>query len=157
MSTDEPTLPEEGAKRTLPETEEAIPQLRPTWPMMEELARLLHLVPDEAERHYGLALIHRICQRDEEAIESLQAALESNPQHATVFSELGETYLKSEQYENAAWAFEQVVRLGGHGSMTAITHLALSLSRLGEKGKEMARNSILQTADPETWQWLLNK
>jgi tetratricopeptide (TPR) repeat protein len=149
MSTDKPDLPEEGAKRTLPETEAAIPQLRPTWLMMEELARLLHLVPDEAERNYGLALIHRICQRDEEAIKSLQIAVEANPQHSAALSELGEVYFKQERYEDAVQIFEQVVKLGGRGSLTAITWLFMSLYFVGIKISDVIQNSILRSVDPE--------
>jgi tetratricopeptide (TPR) repeat protein len=159
MSTDEPDLPEEGAKRAPPETEEVMPQLRPTWLMMEELARLLHLVPDEAERHYGLALIHQICQRDEEAIESLQITLESNPNHAIALGELGQIYLKRERYEDAVQLFEQMAKLGGSGSIMAITWLGMAYFRLAERGKAegMLGESILQSVDPELVNMILER
>jgi tetratricopeptide (TPR) repeat protein len=117
--------------------------------MMEYLGRLLHLVPDEAERNYGLALVHRMCQREDDAIENLQISLKANPQHSAALSELGEVYFKQERYEDAVQVFEQVVKLGGRGSLTAITWLFMSLYFVGIKISDVIQNSVLRAVDPE--------
>lgn len=104
---------------------------RSVW-MLEELEHPLNLVPNEAERHYGLALIQVMVGRFNDAIRSLSLALEAEPQHIPALNLLGELYLKTGQYEKAATNLESVIRQEPD-NLSAITWLCLAHHCLNQK------------------------
>jgi tetratricopeptide (TPR) repeat protein len=128
---------------------------RSVW-MFEDLEYSLKLVPDEAERCYGLALVQVMLGKFTDAVKSLKQAVESNPQHLSALSLLGELHFKVGGYEQAAGYLEQVVNLDPD-NITAITWLCMAYHCLGHKGKALAKQSLLQNIAPDLVVTLLNK
>ena len=128
---------------------------RSVW-MFEDLEYSLKLVPDEAERFYGLALVQVMLGKFLDAVKSLRLALESNPQHLRALSLIGELNFKLGGYEQAADYLEQLVSLEP-GNITAITWLCMAYHCLGHKGKALAKQSLLQEIAPDLIVTLLNK
>ena len=128
---------------------------RSRW-MIEDLKHSVELVPDEAERHYGLALILIMLGRFNEAVDSLGKAIEANPDHVDALYLRGEIYLKLGEHKKAAELLEQVVKRDPD-NMTAITWLCLAYYCLGYKGKAMAQQSILQSVAPDLMVTVLNR
>ena len=120
---------------------------RSQW-MLDEIQRSLALVPDAAERYYGQALAQIMLGRIGEAVLNLSSAVEADPDHLPALHLLGELLLKLGQYRKAVKVFEKVL---GHepDNMMAITSLCLAYHCLDKKGKELARDSILQTIAPD--------
>jgi tetratricopeptide (TPR) repeat protein len=120
---------------------------RSIW-MLEELEHPLNLVPDEAERNYGLALIKVMLGRFNEAVKSLSAALEANPRHKLALSLLGDLQFKMGNYKEAAASLEKLVDQEPD-NLSAITWLCLAYHCLGDKGKALAKQSLLQNVAPD--------
>jgi len=120
---------------------------RSLW-MIEEVEHILRLVPDEAERHYSLALIQIMRGFFNDAVKSLEKAVEANHEHTKALWLLGEIYFKLGRYEKAAAALESVVERDPD-NLTAITWLSLVYHCLGNKGKAVNTQSILQTIAPD--------
>jgi tetratricopeptide (TPR) repeat protein len=126
--------------------------------LMELIAEVLLKVEDLAERHYGLGLLCLLDGRNEAAIQHLQLAKQENLNHCLAFCYLGEIHLKCKQYEEAAEAFEQVLRIGGRGSFTAEGGLYIAYTNLGERGRELLQHSMLhQRGAEETVEMILNR
>jgi len=128
---------------------------RSVW-MFEDLEYSLTLVPDEAERHYGLALVQVMLGKFLDAVKSLKLAVEADPQHLRALSLLGELHFKLGGYEQAATYLEQVVNLEPD-NITAITWLCMAYHCLGQKGKALAQQSLLQNIAPDLVVTLHNK
>jgi tetratricopeptide (TPR) repeat protein len=120
---------------------------RSLW-MIQELEHSVNLVPDEAERYYGLALICIMLGKFKEAIKNLSSAIEAAPNNLSALYLLGEMNLKLSRYEQAAAVFERVVSHKPE-NLAAITELCLAYHCLGERGRELSENSILQTIAPD--------
>jgi tetratricopeptide (TPR) repeat protein len=109
------------AEQTLsPASDEARSSFTRSLWMIEELERSLGLVPDAAERHYSLALIHIMRGRFAEAISSLVDAFDADPEHVQALWLLGEMHFKMGHYEKAIGALEVVVTRQPD-NLTAIT------------------------------------
>src|SRR5215210_4707774 len=98
----------EESEQASPTTTDRPSFRRSLW-MIQEIEHSLRLVPDDAERNYALALIHVMRGRFNDAIKTLNKAVEANPEHANALWLLGEIYLKTGDYEKAADSLEQVV------------------------------------------------
>jgi len=120
---------------------------RSLW-MIEEVAYLLKLLPDEAERSYGLALIYVMRGKFIEAVKSLENAVEIQSEHVRARWLLGEIQFKIGNYQAAAEALEIVVK-HEPDNLTAITWLSLAYHCLDKKGKAISTQSILQTIAPD--------
>jgi tetratricopeptide (TPR) repeat protein len=128
---------------------------RSVW-MLEEIHKSLQLVPDEAERHFSLALLEVILGRFDNSIKNLERAIQVDPEHMPSLSLLGELHLKMGDHKKAATLLEQVVSREPD-NMTAITWLCLAYHCLGFKGKALAQQSILQSIAPDLIVTVLNK
>jgi tetratricopeptide (TPR) repeat protein len=128
---------------------------RSVW-MMESLQHSLTLVPDEAERHYGLALVQVMLGKFVDALRSLNLAVESNPEHLSALCLLGELNFKLGNYDKAATSLEQLVN-HEPDNITAITWLCMAYHCLGLKGKALAKQSLLQSIAPDLVVTILNK
>ena len=128
---------------------------RSVW-MFEDLEYSLNLVPDEAERHYGLALVQVMLGKFLDALKSLKLAVEADSQHLRALSLLGELHFKLGGYEQAATYLEQLVDLEPD-NITAITWLCMAYHCLGQKGKALAKQSLLQSIAPDLVMTLHNK
>jgi tetratricopeptide (TPR) repeat protein len=116
--------------------------------MLEDLERLLPLVPSEAERYYGLALVQMMLGRFDEGIRSLESAVKADPLFAPASYLLGDMYLRTGKCEEATEELEKAVRRNT-SDLNAIMWLSLAYRRLGDKGKEMVQHSILQSIAPD--------
>lgn len=139
-----------------PPTGEAAGRIRRSLWMLEEIQNSLKLVPDEAERYYGLALLEIMLGRFNDAIANLDRAIQTSPDHIPALSLLGELHLKLGDHKKAATFLEQVVSHEPE-NMTAITWLCLAYHCLGYKGKAMAQQSILQSIAPDLMVTVLNR
>lgn len=124
--------------------------------MLEELQHSVQLVPDEAERHYGLALLQVMLGKFTDAIASLDHVLQADPKHIAAMLLEGELQLKLGEHKKAAVLLEQVVSREPE-NMTAVTWLCLAYHCLGFKGKAMAQQSVLQSVAPDLIVTVLNK
>jgi tetratricopeptide (TPR) repeat protein len=102
---------------------------RSLW-MIEEIEHTLQLVPDEANRYYSLALIHIMRGHFNDAVKSLEKAVEANTEHVDAHWLLGEIHFKLGQYDKAAKALELVLRCEPD-NLTALTWLSLAYHCLG--------------------------
>ncbi len=128
---------------------------RSVW-MFQDLEYSLTLVPDEAERYYGLALVQVMLGKFLDAVKSLRLALKSDPQHLRALSLLGELHFKLGGYQQAATYLEQMVKLEPD-NITAITWLCMAYHCLGQKGKALAKQSLLQNIARDLVVTLLNR
>jgi lipopolysaccharide biosynthesis regulator YciM len=124
------------------------PQFNRSLWMIEELEVSLESVPDDAERHYGLALIKIMRGKFQEATKSLETAVEAKPEHVRALWLLGEIHMKLGQYEKGAEALEAVVR-HEPGNLTAITWLSLAYHSLNKRSQATKVQSILETIAPD--------
>lgn len=120
---------------------------RSLW-MIEELEVSVGLIQDESERHYGLALIQIMRGKFQEAVKSLDKAVEAKPEHIRALWLLGEIYMKLGQYEKGAEALEAVVK-HEPGNLTAITWLSLAYHSLNKRSQATKAQSILETIAPD--------
>jgi tetratricopeptide (TPR) repeat protein len=130
------------------ENEERRPLFNRSFWMLEDLEQLIPLVPSAAERHYGLALIHMMFGKFNECINDLSVAMSSDPNYLPAGYLLGDLYLKLGRTKKAIYIWEQILKNHPENFSAAIS-LSLAYYRLGARGKEMARNSILQTIAPD--------
>jgi tetratricopeptide (TPR) repeat protein len=93
---------EEGLQLVQPSEGEPTLRIRRSLWMLEEIKRSLQLVPDEAERHYSLALLEVMLGRFNDAIASLERAVQVSPDHLPALSLLGELHLKMGDHRKAA-------------------------------------------------------
>lgn len=119
-----------------------------SWWMIEHIEQTLKLVPDDAERHYSLALVEVMLGKFDDAIKSLDKALEAKPSHLPSLWLLGELHFKYANYEASVELLERVVR-SQPDNLTAITWLSLAYHNLGKQGKAISKQSILQTIAPD--------
>lgn len=128
-------------------------------PETDELERVLRLVPDAAERHYGLALVRAFVLEDVEgAVEQLRLAAEADPAHSLALCRLGDYYLRLGRHEEAVGAYKRAIKVGGRGGLAAVDGLYITLGLMGEKGRELVGgDSVLQAADPELARWILER
>lgn len=128
-------------------------------PETDELERVLRLVPDAAERHYGLALVRAfVLENHEEAVEQLRLAVEADPAHSQALCRLGDYYLKLGRHEEAVGAYRRAINVGGRGGLAAVDGVYMTLCVMGEKGRELVEgSSILQAVDPELARWILER
>lgn len=124
--------------------------------MLKDLERLLPLVPSEAERFYGLALVQMMLGRFDDGIMSLEKAVEADPLFAPASYLLGDIYLRTGKCEEAIEELEKAVKRNP-GDLNALLWLSLAYYRLGEKGKAMVQSSILQSIAPDLVSEILNK
>jgi tetratricopeptide (TPR) repeat protein len=120
---------------------------RSLW-MIEEIECSLQLVPDEAERHYSLALIYVMRGKFDDAIYSLEKAVHAQPEHPRALWLLGELQFKLGNYQAAVEVLELVVK-HEPDNLTAITWLSLAYHCLNKKGKAITTQSILQSIAPD--------
>jgi tetratricopeptide (TPR) repeat protein len=120
---------------------------RSLW-MIEELEVSVGLIQDESERYYGLALIQIMRGKFQEAVKSLDKAVEAKPEHIRALWLLGEIYMKLGQYEKGAEALEAVVK-HEPGNLTAITWLSLAYHSLNKRSQATKAQSILETIAPD--------
>ncbi len=146
----------EGLQIVPPPPARATERIRRSLWMFLEIQRSLQHVPEEAERHYSLALLDVMLGKFGDAISNLDRAVQSNPGHMPALSLLGELHLKMGDHKKAATCLEQVVRYEPD-NMTAITWLCLAYHSLGYKGKAMAQQSILQSVAPDLLVTLQNR
>lgn len=127
---------------------EARQRVRRSYAMVEELERLLRLVPVEADRYYGQAVAMFILGRVQEAVMNLDQAVKADPDHLPALQLLSQLLLKLGEYKKAVNVLEKVL---SHepDNMTAITSLCLAYHCLDKKGVELSRDSILQTIAPD--------
>jgi len=140
------SMGQESETRAHPEIDS--PTFRRSLWMIEDIEYSLRLVPDDAERNYALALIHVMRGRFNDAIKTLNKAVEANPKHANALWLLGEIYLKVGDYEKAAESLEQVV-IQDPDNLTALTWLSLAYHSLGKRGKALDKQSVLQNLAPD--------
>jgi len=133
------------ASRTL---EQASSQFTLSLWMTEELEVSLGLIQDDSERHYSLALIQIMRGKFQEAVKSLDKAVEAKPEHVRALWLLGEIHIKLGQYEKGAEALEAVVR-HEPGNLTAITWLSLAYHSLNKRSQATKVQSILETIAPD--------
>lgn len=124
--------------------------------MLEDLERLLPLVPSDAERFYGLALVQMMQGRFDEGITSLEKAVKANPLYAPASYLLGDIYLRVGKCEEAITELEKAVKRNP-SDLSALMWLSLAYRRLGEKGKKIVRHSILQSIAPDLVEEILNE
>jgi cytochrome c-type biogenesis protein CcmH/NrfG len=139
---------------TAPEREG--PQFSRSLWMIEQLEVSLESVPDDAERHYGLALIKIMRGKFHDAVKSLEKAVEAKPEHVSALWLLGEIHIKMGQYEKGAEALEAVVRQEP-GNLTAITWLALAYHSLNKRSQATKIQSVLETIAPDLMVSRVNK
>jgi tetratricopeptide (TPR) repeat protein len=73
-----------------PPTGGAAGRIRRSLWILEEIQQSLRLVPDDAERNYGMALLQIMLGKFTDAISSLELAIQANPEHvAAMFLEGG--------------------------------------------------------------------
>ena len=137
MSQDTPTAP----------AKEETQFTRSLW-MIEELEVSLGLVPDDAERHYGLALVKIMRGKFQEALRNLEQAAEAKPEHTRSLWLLGEMHIKMGQYEKGAEALEAVLRQDP-GNLTAITWLTLAYHSMNKRHQATQVQSILESIAPD--------
>jgi tetratricopeptide (TPR) repeat protein len=123
--------------------------------MLEDLENLLPLVPQDAERFYGLALIQMMRGRFNEGIRSLEKAVKANPLYAPASYFLGDMYLKLGKCEEAITELEKAVKRNP-SDLNALLWLSLAYRRLGSKGKLLVRKSILLTIAPDLVEEILS-
>jgi lipopolysaccharide biosynthesis regulator YciM len=128
---------------------------RSLW-MIEELEVSLGLVSDDAERHYGLALVKIMRGKFQEAVQSLEQAVEAKPEHVRALWLLGEIRIKTGQYEKGAEALEAVLRQDP-GNLTAITWLTLAYHSMNKRQQATQIQSILETIAPDLMVSRLNR
>ncbi len=133
--------------------------MRSQTPETDELERVLRLLPDAAERHYGLALVRAFVLEDHEgAVEQLRLAVEADPSHSLALCRLGDYYLKLGRHEEAVGAYRRAINVGGRGGLAAVDGLYMTLYVMGEKGRELiGGDSVLQAVDPELARWILER
>jgi tetratricopeptide (TPR) repeat protein len=124
--------------------------------MLEDVQRALQLIPDEAERYYGLALMGVMLGRFNESISNLERVIQANPDHIAGMALLGEPHLKLGEHRKAAALLEQVVSREIE-KMIAITWPCLAYHSLGYKGKAQLQQSILPSVAPDLVVSVLNK
>jgi tetratricopeptide (TPR) repeat protein len=146
----------EGLQLVPPASSGAAGRIRRSLWMLEELQHSVQLVPDEAERHYGLALLQVMLGKFTDAIASLDRVLQADPKHIAAMFLEGELQLKLGEHKKAAVLLEQVVSREPE-NMTAVTWLCLAYHCLGFKGKAMAQQSVLQSIAPDLIVTVLNK
>lgn len=132
------------------------PRMRRSPWMFREIEASLNLVPDEAEKHYSLAVLDVMLGKFNDAINKLETAIQANPEHTSALYLLGELYLKIGEHKKAANLLEKVVN-NDPEDITAITWLCLAYHCLGHKGKAMAQQSVLQSIAPDLYVSVLNK
>lgn len=121
--------------------------MRSPTPETDELERVLRLVPDAAERHYGLALVRLILGRYDEAVEQLQLAVTADPAHCRALCRLGDSQLMAARLDDAVEAYQQAVQVKGDSVLAALSGLYISLCLMREKGRELMQGShLLQTS-----------
>lgn len=128
---------------------------RSRW-IIEDLEHSLRLVPDEAERYYALSLTEIMLGDFIQAVNSLNLAVGANPQHMPALNLLGDLYFKLGHYEQAAVALEQVLAQEPD-NITAITWLCMAYHCLGNKGKALAKHSLLQNVAPDLVVSIINE
>ncbi len=128
---------------------------RSLW-MIEELEVSLEFVQDDAERHYGLALIKIMRGKFQEAIKSLEQAVGAKPEHIRALWLLGEIHIKMGQYEKGAEALEAVLRQDP-SNLTAITWLTLAYHSMNKRSQATQVQSILETIAPDLMVSRLNR
>jgi tetratricopeptide (TPR) repeat protein len=116
--------------------------------MIEDLEHSLRLVPDEAERYYAMALTELMLGEFLRAVNSLNLAIRANTKHMPALNLLGDLYFKLGHYEQAAVALEQVLAQEPD-NIAAITWLCMAYQCLGNKGKALAKHSLLQNIAPD--------
>jgi tetratricopeptide (TPR) repeat protein len=115
--------------------------------VIQALKHPLELVPDEAERHFGLALLEMLLGNFSEAINSLDSALDADPHHIAALTLLGEMRFKFGDYAQAVIILEQIISQEPN-NLTAITWLCMSYHCLGFKERAMNKQNLLQTIIP---------
>jgi len=150
MNSNEKNPPDQGALHA------ARQRVRRSYMLVEELERLLGLVPIEAERYYGQAIAMFVLGRVQEGIMNLNLAVKADPDHLPALQLLSQTLLKLGEYKKAAIILEKVL---SHepDNLTAITSLCLAYHCLDKRGKEMAKDSILQTIAPDLLENVLKR
>jgi tetratricopeptide (TPR) repeat protein len=115
--------------------------------IIQALKHPLELVPDEAERHFGLALLQMLLGNFNEAINSLDSALNADPHHMAALTLLGEMRFKFGDYAQAVTILEQIVSREPN-NLTAIAWLCMSYHSLGFKDRAMNKQNLLQNIIP---------
>lgn len=123
--------------------------------MLEDLENLLPLVPQDAERFYGLALVQMMRGRFDEGIRSLEEAVKANPLYAPASYLLGDMYLRLGKCKEAITELEKAVKRNP-SDLNALLWLSLAYRRLGSKGKLLVRKSILLTIAPDLVEEILS-
>lgn len=131
-------------------------QFRPSLWMIEDLEHTLTLVPDEVERYYALALVDVMLGEFTQALKSLGLAAQANPHHMPSLNLQGKIYLKLGDYEKASSTLEQVLNQEPE-NVTAITWLCMTYHCLGNKGKALAKQNLLQNLAPDLVVSILSK
>jgi tetratricopeptide (TPR) repeat protein len=115
--------------------------------IIQALKHPLELVPDEAERHFAMALLQMLLGNFTEATNSLNLALDADPHHMASLTLLGEMQFKFGDYAKAIIILEQIVSREPD-NLTAITWLCMSYHSLGFKDRAMNRQNLLQNIIP---------
>ena len=98
-----------------------------------------------SQTYAGLGFVLWQQDRDDAAITSLRAAIESDPDNATAYDALGTIFIEQDRLEDAASTYRELVR--HQPSPGAHQKLAEVLERLGrpeEAAREMARSEAMQ-------------
>ena len=98
-----------------------------------------------SQTYAGLGFVLWQQDRDDAAITSLRAAIESDPDNATAYDALGTIFIEQDRLEDAASTYRELVR--HQPSPGAHQKLAEVLERLGrpeEAAREMARAEAMQ-------------
>jgi len=134
-------------KQALKEYEKAVREIKDHNPQraIERLEKSVKLAPDFYNGHLGLAQEYRKTGRLDAAEQEFIRAFELNPREGTPLIQLGEIYLEKNDFERAAEALSQAIRIEP-GS--AVAHYALGraryrLSEYAEAEKAFTRAALL--------------
>ena len=100
-----------------------------------------------SQTYAGLGFVLWQQDRDEEAIASLDAAIEADPKNATAYDALATIYIEQAKPEAAASAYRDLIRnQPSPGAHQKLAEVLESLGRSEEAARELARAQALQRA-----------
>jgi tetratricopeptide (TPR) repeat protein len=98
-----------------------------------------------SQTYAGLGFVLWQQDRDEEAIASLDAAIEADPKNATAYDALATIYIEQAKPETAASAYRDLIRnQPSPGAHRKLAEVLESLGRSDEAARELARAKALQ-------------
>ena len=111
--------------------------------------KILVTVPDHAEAHFNLGLLHIRAGEYQPAIAAFQKVLEFQPQMADALFNLGFAYVKSGQYDQAVASYSQAADLNPPYRDEVLYNLATVLEIQGDGPKALQKLGMALELNPD--------